>query len=116
MSYVSPLPSHFLPLPPLSPLQTPPPPPPLAPASRPQLSKFLTPIFDTTVDVVVLGFRNGSVIIDYRVDVEENPDNQVLEKRSLEDKLKRAVEFSGETALGLDKDSVYVEGARKGGV
>ena len=73
---------------------------------------MLAPILGTNLRVTVLGFRGGSVIIDYVVEIEENNDNQELGKTSLEEQIKYNLEHSGENGLGIDTDSVNIQGKR----
>ena len=63
-----------------------------------------------SLQVAVLGFRRGSVIIDYSVEIEATTETRVLEKRTLEERIKYNLKNSRQNSLGIDPDSIAVEG------
>jgi hypothetical protein len=72
-----------------------------------ELGFYTRAIFNSWSNVFILGFRNGSVITDYKVDVGESPDNKDITPEDHKAMLKFQMEES-ENKYGFDPNQIVI--------
>ena len=78
-----------------------------------QINTLTRPIFGTWTDVFILGFRPGSVIVDYKMEVGETKENKNIGKEELVQVLKVMVEENKDSTV-FEAESVVIEGKGNG--
>ena len=77
-----------------------------------QINALSRPIFGSWTEVFILGFRPGSVVVDYHMKVGETKENAKIDKENLVEILRVMIEENEDTTV-FEADSVVIEGKER---